>query len=163
MAYRFAPRRRRNGMVEQSGRTLLPVQVPVVNADLTAAEAVGELRKLPRLTHLMLLLAAPVCGLVFALRGPRAFLGADMAVADLPTTAQAEALADSPISDAMLNRRDEALLAELGRIHDARSQEPITVAVVYGAEHMRAVVYGMPARYGYRPRGGEWLTVYVPR
>ncbi len=111
----------------------------------------------------MLLLAAPVYGLVFALRGPRAFLGADTAVSDLPTTAQAEALANSPIGDAMLNQQDQALLAEPGRIHDARSQEPITVAVVHGAEHMRAVVYGLLNQYGHRPRGGEWLTVYAPR
>ncbi len=67
------------------------------------------------------------------------------------------------ISRAMLDRRDRLLLDELGRIHAARSQEPITVAVVYGAEHMRAVVYGLLTAYGYRPRSGEWIPVYLPR
>lgn len=161
-AYRFAPRRRRNGLVEQSEDGVLPSGVAWVNPDLTAAEAVGELRKLPKLTHLLLLLGAPVFGLIFALRGPSAFLDREMEVTDLPATARAEALADHPISEALLGRRDEVLLDELGRIHAARSQEPITVAVVYGAGHMPAVVRGMLTRYGYRPRGGEWLTVYLP-
>jgi hypothetical protein len=32
--------------------------------------------------------------------------------------------------------------------------------VVYGARHMRAVVHGLSARYGYRPAGADWLDVF---
>ena len=74
LAYRFAPRWRRNGLEEQQTASLLPAGIPVVNPDVTAAEAVADLGRLPRWTYLMLLIAAPVMGLVFAVRGPRAFL-----------------------------------------------------------------------------------------
>ena len=47
----------------------------------------------------------------------------------------------------------------LDTIHQQRSQEPISVAVVYGAGHMPAVVRSL-ARYGYRASSAEWLTVF---
>ena len=60
----------------------------------------------------------------------------------------------------LLEARDDELLAELARIHDARHDEAIRVAVVYGAAHLPTVVQSLCERYGYRAiRGGEWLTV----
>jgi hypothetical protein len=162
LAYRFAPRRSRNGLELQDYATLLPAGVPVVNPDVTAAEAVSDLRKALRAAYPLLLLAAPVMGLVFALRGPRAFLDEDLVVEDLPATLRAEMLADHPLTHAMLDRRDQLLLDALGKIHTERHDEPIVVAVVYGAGHVPAVVAGLVDRHGYRPRGAEWLTVLVP-
>lgn len=162
LSYRFAPLVRRNGLVEQTSANVLPSGVPVLAPDMSASEAMDELRKLPRWMYWMLLLLAPVMGLVFALRGPRAFLDPDMAVDDLPSTARAEMLVDDDLDRAMLGRRDERLLAALTAIHTERWQEPVTVAVVYGAGHMPAVVRGLMKTYDYRPRDGEWLTVYVP-
>lgn len=162
LAYRFAPRRRRNGLQEQRDELLLPWTVPVVNPDVTAAEAIADLKALPRWKYLLLMVAAPVMGLVFALRGPRAFLDEDLAVEDLPPTLRAEMAADDPVRHALLDRRDERLLDALGAIHAERAGEPIQVAVVYGAAHVPAVVSGLMDRYGYRPRDMDWLTVLVP-
>ncbi|PWI12649.1 hypothetical protein DI272_43435 [Streptomyces sp. Act143] len=162
LAYRFAPRRRRNGLQEQRHDLLIPDSVPVVNPDVTAAEAIADLKTLPRWTYLLLMVAAPVMGLVFAVRGPRAFLDEDVAVDDLPTTPRAEMLADDPIGHAMSDRRDERLLGALGEIYAERADEPIRVAVVYGAGHVPAIVSGLMDRYGYRPRDAQWLTVMVP-
>jgi hypothetical protein len=162
LAYRFAPMRRRNGLVVQTQANVLPPGVPVLSPDLTAAEAMDELRKLPRSMYWLLLLSAPLFGLVFAMRGPRAFLDEDLVVEDLPSTARAEMLADDPASHALLDRRDAQLLETLRQIHAERCQEPITVAVVYGADHMPAVAHGLLSDHGYHPRDGEWITVYVP-
>ncbi|WP_264936155.1 hypothetical protein [Streptomyces sp. A012304] len=162
LAYRFAPRRRRNGLQEQRDELLIPESVPVVYPDVTAAEAIEDLKTLSRWTYLLLLVAAPVMGLVFALRGPRAFLDEDLAVDDLPSTLRAEMLADDPVEHAMTDRRDERLLDALGEIHAERADEPIRVAVVYGARHVPAIVAGLMSRHGYRAREAEWLTVLVP-
>jgi hypothetical protein len=137
LAYRFAPRWRRNGLEAQQTASLLPAGVPVVNPDVTAAEAVAELRRLPRWMYLMLLLVAPVMGLVLAVRGPRAFLRADLEVEDLPKTHRAEELAGHPLDEAMTTtRRDLLLLSALETIYAERHAEAITVAVLYGAGHI---------------------------
>ncbi|MDT7841990.1 hypothetical protein [Streptomyces justiciae] len=162
LAYRFAPRRRRNGLQEQRDEVLIPDSVPVINPDVTAAEAIADLKTLPRWMYLLLLIGAPVMGLVFALRGPRAFLDEDLAVDDLPATLRAEWLADDPVEHAMCDRRDERLLGALGEIYAERADEPIRVAVVYGAGHVPAIVSGLMERHGYRPCEAQWLTVMIP-
>jgi hypothetical protein len=163
LAYRFAPRWRRNGLEEQNEASLLPAGIPVVNPDVTAAEAVADLKSLPRWMYLLLLFAAPVMGLVFAVRGPGAFFDQDLEVEDLPKTDRAEELADNPIHDVLTNRRDQLLLAALEKIHAERCEEPIAVAVLYGAGHIPAIASGLRDRHGYRPRQAEWLTVFSPR
>jgi len=163
LAYRFAPRWRRNGLEEQQTASLLPAGIPVVIPDVTAAEAISELRRLPRWMYLLVLLAAPVMGLVFAVRGPRAFLRADLEVEDLPKTHRAEELAEHPLDEAMTSRRDLLLLGALEAIYAERRGEAITVAVLYGAGHIPAVASGLRDRLGYRPRQAEWLTVISPQ
>ncbi|MEU2492791.1 hypothetical protein [Streptomyces sp. NPDC007883] len=134
----------------------------MIRPDVTAAETIEDLRTLPRGTYLLLLVAAPLMGLVFALRGPRAFLDWDLAVEDLPSTPRAETPADDPVARAPTDRRDRRLLDALGEIHAARGAEPIRVAVVYGAVHVPAIVAGLWNRFGHRPYEAEWLTVLVP-
>ncbi|MER6462691.1 hypothetical protein ABT278_19745 [Streptomyces sp. NPDC001228] len=162
LAYRFAPRRRRNGLQEQRDDLVLPEGVPVINPDVTAAEAAADLRALPWWMYALLMVAAPVMGLVFALRGPRAFLDEDQEIEDLPSTLRAEMMADNPVEHAMTDRRDQRLLDALGAIYSARHEEEMRVAVVYGAGHVPAIVSGLWNRHGYRPREAEWLTVLVP-
>jgi len=160
LAYRFAPRSRRNGLEEQDEAGLLPDDIPVVRPDVTAAEAVADLRTLPRWMYVLLLAAAPVMGVIFSVRGPRAFLDKDLEVGDLPKTRRGEELADHPVASVLTDRRDQVLLATLDKIHAERSEEPIAVAVLYGAGHIPAVAAGIMHRHGYRPRQAEWLTVF---
>jgi pheromone shutdown protein TraB len=68
-------------------------------------------------------------------------------------------VADGPVAQVLIDRRDQLLLDALGRIHLERCDESITVAVVYGAGHIPAVAAGLMARYGYRPREAEWITL----
>jgi pheromone shutdown protein TraB len=63
------------------------------------------------------------------------------------------------LEELLIDNRDTLLVRALDTIHQRRSQEPISVAVVYGAGHMPAVVRYL-ARYGYRPSSAEWLTVF---
>jgi hypothetical protein len=56
--------------------------------------------------------------------------------------------------------RDAHLLAALARIHEARCDEAIEVAIVYGAKHMPAVVVYLSRRFGYWAGDAEWMTVF---
>ncbi len=64
------------------------------------------------------------------------------------------------LTELLLDRRDALLAAALDEVLGARSNEAIDVAVVYGAAHMRALTRYLGARYGFRPRSAEWLTVF---
>lgn len=158
LAYRFMPRRKRSGLQEQRDEDVLPPGVPVVFPDVTADEAIGELRRLPRWQYYGLLLGAPVFGLWFAIRGIRSFTK-DLAIDDLPMTLREELLADSDIAHAMLDHRDERVVDALSRLHQERHNEPISVGVVYGAGHIPAIAAALLARHGYRPRTADWFTV----
>lgn len=161
LAYRFAPLRRSNGLVQQTDARVLPEGVPVLRPDVTTAEVVEDLKAVSRWAYRGLLVLAPLFGLLLALRGPRAFLDRDLEVDDLPLTARAEALADDPVLDALSDRRDRRLLTALGEIYAERREEPVRVAVVYGARHVPAIVTGLGELYGYRAREAEWVTAIV--
>ena len=63
------------------------------------------------------------------------------------------------IEDRVLHDRDSRLVHALGAIHRERCDEPVKVAVVYGAAHIPAVVDFLSERYRYRPGNARWLTV----
>jgi hypothetical protein len=59
----------------------------------------------------------------------------------------------------ILDRRDERLTRRLTWVHEEHSHRPVTVAVVYGAAHMPAVVDHLRAEFRHFVRGSEWLVV----
>jgi hypothetical protein len=61
--------------------------------------------------------------------------------------------------DRIVDRRDEALIRRLGSIHRDCHDQPITVAVVYGAGHMPAVVEYLRGELRYFVQDAEWLVV----
>jgi hypothetical protein len=173
LAYRFAPRFRRWSLQLQDHDTLLPPDVPVINRDVTAADLSSGLRQLPRWEYGLLLVLAPLLGLVFAILGPRPFIKY-MAV-ELPTTLQPERhrailrrdemrrkgiAVDDPLTAALLATRDTVLIQALTAIHEQRQDEPITVAVVYGAGHIPRIATSLMIYHGYRVRHTEYLAVF---
>ncbi len=58
-----------------------------------------------------------------------------------------------------LSRRDAQLVKVLTGIHAGRQREPVTIAVVFGALHIPAVVDCLTEKHGYRVANARWLTV----
>ena len=86
----------------------------------------------------------------------------DSSLDDLPTNEEVlQPVLPPDVERLVLDERDERLLRTLYDLHDRRAAEPITVAVVYGAQHMRAVTTGLSTPHGYKVRAGDWLTVMV--
>lgn len=176
LAYRLAPRFRRRSLRLQDYATLLPPGVPVLYPDVSAGEFAADLRRMPRGEYWLMLAAAPVLGLVFAVCGPRPFLTRHLKV-ELPTVLRldvqrAEAMreamrrkgvaVDDPFTAAS-RRREQVLLEALTALHDQRHDEPVAVAVVYGAGHVPVVAAGLMSRHGYRVREAQLLTVFHAR
>jgi hypothetical protein len=167
---RYFPQGRQRGLVGQTDEATLPDGIPIIRPDVPPAKpaldlsGVPGLKQLARLAgvNLALVTSTQVISTALAIAGPRVLCSKDLEIHDFPFTAREELLADTPTSHMLMDTRDQKLLDALVRLHEQRSQEPITVGVIYGAAHMPAVCNGLGNRYHYRPRDAEWMTVFVP-
>ena len=160
LSYRLAGRARRWGLVTQC-LSLRELGVPVVAPDMDADQFRRGWRRLPVLVRLWAWVLVPACGIGLLLFGSREFLVRRLgSQEDLPTREEELGYGRFDAHQELLvENRDSLLVEALDAIHQQRSQEPISVAVVYGAGHMPAVVRYL-ARYGYRASSAEWLTVF---
>jgi hypothetical protein len=135
---------------------------PLVTPDLTADEFKHEWRTMPVWMRAAIW---PVMLGFIAIRmlTPRRRLLRqliDDELNDLPSDLD-EAIAEHPLSRALTLERDRRLVEALGTLHEQHSQEGITIAVVYGAAHVPAIVEYLADR-GYFVRSADWLTVIFP-
>jgi hypothetical protein len=113
-------------------------------------------RRLSFLGWLDLIIMVPVLTVTMAVGGRKWLLRRNL---ELSSDSEVR-LGPSFLHRRMVDDRDDALLAALEEIHKTRAEQPIDVAVVYGAAHMPTVIRGLGARFKYKPqRGGDWLTV----
>jgi hypothetical protein len=160
LAYRLPGRSRRLGLTVQS-IDYAALGIPVIRPDLTARQLARRWRAVPLLQRLAVWCLLPPVALAVRIFGTRRFMARHLSRDDLPTPEDhmARSVAGE-IMEVIVDHRDELLLEALASVHEARCGEPVTVAVVYGAEHVPAVAHTLLARYGYRPRAAEWLTVF---
>jgi hypothetical protein len=129
--------------------------------DMTARQFGRLWRSVPAVQRIAIWLVIPVMAVVIRLVGTRRYLARHMEQTDLPTIEDIAVRDKFPkVAELLFDRRDALILRALAAIHEQHSSEPVTVAVVYGAAHMPAVVHGLRERYGYRPRSAEWVTVF---
>ena len=160
LAYRLPGRRRRLGLVMQH-IDLAGLGVPVIRPDMTAGEFRLGWRDVPVLQRTLVVCLAPAVAVAFWLVGTRRMLARYANLDDLPDQIQSQVRDQAgELEELLVDRRDGLLILALDTIYDEHRNEPMTVAVVYGAGHMPAVVHHLAAAYGYRPREANWLTVF---
>jgi hypothetical protein len=147
MSYRLLGRSRRLGLVVQDLH-LDSLGSTVIRRDMTGKELSKRWRKGVRLLHRLLIIAAvPVFAAGMLLFGSRRVLGRYLALDDLPTREQ-ELVAFEDIDKVIVDDRDALAIDALTSIHQQRSAEAISVAVVYGAGHMPAIAAMLVSRPG---------------
>ncbi|MEY9932021.1 hypothetical protein ABH926_006670 [Catenulispora sp. GP43] len=159
LSYRLA-HRNKTMQVETQSLDLLALGKRIVVPDINTTDFEAGWRRVPLGTRAAIMIAAPLYGLWLAAFGTRRWIGKHAALDDLKTNE--ETLAESPddsLDALLLDARDKLLVEELLRIHAEHRDEPMTVAVVYGASHMRAVTRALNAVHGYRARDAEWVMV----
>jgi hypothetical protein len=135
----------------------------VTNVDVSAAEFGQSWRRAPRAWRLLLYGAIPAFVLWMLLAGSRRVLARDAEVEDLPT--RDEALMGEEydrLAAAFLDDRDRKLCAAISELVDSGSASPMTVGILWGAAHIRAVLALLLGRLGYRVVAAEWVTVFLP-
>jgi hypothetical protein len=150
--------------VERLGLVLQDIDVralgvELIRPDMDAEDLDAGWRRVPWTERAAARVLLPAVNWGLRLVGTRRMLADHMAMNDLPEGLDLEDLPFAGIDDLVVDQRDRRLVDALAAIHAGRSHEPITVGVVYGAAHMRAVIRALWA-LGYRPGGGEWLTVF---
>jgi hypothetical protein len=159
--YRPVMRTDRLGLVVQD-IDYRSVGVPVVASDVSAeAFDSGWKERVPRWQSIGLRVAAPAVGLWLQHIASRRDIASALEAGDIPTLAELEAAAMMEgIVDVTLDQRNARLARAIRQVHRERGDEPLRVAIVWGAGHMRAVTTELYA-LGYRPGDAEWLTVFL--
>lgn len=156
--YRLAARYDRLGLVEQD-IDYDALGVPVLCPDMTDEEFAEGWRTIPAWQRALVMAAGPLIGLHSAAFGSRRSLAAhlnldDRDVREAPPGAE-------QLVDLIGARRDRLLMTALEAIHEVHAGDPLTVAIVYGAYHVPAIIHGLRSAHGYSVRDAEWLTVFT--
>ncbi|MGZ6015755.1 MAG: hypothetical protein ACXWKM_08410 [Phenylobacterium sp.] len=134
----------------------------IVHADLTAAEFEAEWRKVALWLRLTVYVVAAVGGLWRRRNQTRQLLADVLTLDDAPSLK--ELVQQGPemgaLTHAILDARDQRLLERLGEQIDSSNPDQRSLAVVYGARHMRAVIKELTAKRGYSPVQSDWMTVF---
>ena len=161
MAYRLAARRKRLALVTQ--RAALPLRSlgkRLVHADAPASEFAAGWGAIPWHERLMLLLGAPLYGAWLYLAATRQSIGRQLQTENLASRDEILRGENSPeIEDALLTRRDSHLVAAIAALLDQPDHDS-SVAIVYGAGHMRVATRFLIDAHQYRVADSEWVSVF---
>lgn len=159
-SYRLPGRRGRLGLVEQR-IDYSRLGADVIKPDMTGMHLRAGWQALPVWQRVGLPLLAPVLGGAFWLLGTRRMLARYAAAEDLPDAAEVMLRDQVPaLTELLIDRRDMLLAGALDEVLSQRRDEAIDIGVVYGAGHMPGLTRYLVAKYEFRPREAEWLTVF---
>lgn len=162
LSYRIVKRIRRMDLITQHEGMRNGVRVKTVNADMEGATFDDRWSALPLMLRLQLFLLVPVYALYLLLFGTKDTIAENLALEDLPST---EELLSEDENYERLNRllvdeRDQNLLEQIAKVHEARSERTQRVGIVYGALHIRSVIALLIQKFNYRVVKAEWVTVF---
>jgi hypothetical protein len=155
-AYRLAGGERL-GLVVQT-REMLDVGVPVLFADMTGEDFGRRWREIPLAERVVVGSAVPLFAIYQRVFGSRETLARHLRLDD--DTAIDSWNPDSGLEKLVCDRREALLVGTLVDIYAQRRDEPIDVAIVYGAAHALPVVRYLMAALGYVARAAEWVRVF---
>ncbi len=155
-AYRWI-RPDRLGLVVQPHPTF-PDSCEVIHSDLTSAEFEALWATVPLWERWTIPVATTLFGLWMRYFATVEAIAPHLTTDDAPT--RELVLAPEPLVRILLDARDERLCDHLTRIVENADDRPLSVAVVYGAAHMRAVIRHLNQLAGFTPTKSDWLTIF---
>jgi len=162
LSYRIVRKIRRMDLITQSeGMKLSKFREKILNTDMAGTIFDEHWTALPLALRAQIVIAVPVFVAYLFLFGTRSMLAENIAVQDLPS--RDEILEDDKfekLDDLLLEKRDRKLVENIEKLHRAERPEKLTVAVFYGARHMRHVITFLSSKLGYKITTAEWVTVF---
>lgn len=160
---RMLARFNKDGFVHQSdGIDLYPLRERLIHGDVSMATFDQEWRSMPLWVRGLLQAVLPFAAIYLAMTGTKQAMARVLAMDDLPSREEVldDSLISSEVDRIVLDVRDTKLLDSINRCFHERRTEPSTVAILYGAAHMRAVIRFITGKLGYRAVSSEWVIVF---
>ena len=149
-------------ITQQEGLDLTDIRDKILKADIKGDHFDENWRGQSIWFRLMIYLFAPVYIAYFALFGTRQLIAEHIAMEDLESTDEI-LLSDKNtdrLQDILLKDREAIIVKYISDVLLQNAGEVKTVAIVYGAVHMRKIVYYLDEIQGFRITNSEWLTVF---
>ena len=149
------------GLIVQPRFPAADADSKIVHADLTTDEFEAEWRKVQWWIRAAVYIVAPIVGLQRRWLYTRTRLTKEMSCDDQPTLAETLALSPETgaLTQAILHSRDDRLIECLRAKLDASPSEPLSLAIIYGAAHMRAVVRELTADRDFAISSADWRFI----
>ena len=151
----------RLGLVSQYTMKTDHIQEKMVHADVSAEEFRERWRSIPIRRQLILYLTAPLMLLYCRYLLTRRILARHMGL--MLKKSRDEILYrddDDPFRAIILGWRDEQLITQIEKYRHSPTHADHNIAVLYGANHMRAVLRHLLNEADYRVADGEWTVVF---
>lgn len=130
-----------------------------VHADVTSEGFAANWRGLPWLQQIGLTILAPLYGIWTYMFSTRESLAKGRSTDSL-SNSNALRKDDSAIAvrDVFLTKRDEFIVLQIDKYLDVYKNEGETVAILFGAGHMPAIVSHLTEKHGYSSKKAEWIS-----
>ncbi len=162
LSYRFCEKNPRLGLVTQKAMKLDHLEGRLIHADVSGERFEKRWWKLATSFRVIMPLAAPLYGLYLRYFGTRAYIARGLGM-NLRKS-RSEILADEDyekVLDVILDWRDRRLLDVIDQTLLRNKNADITIGVLFGAMHMRAVIRHLIHNLGYHIAKSEWVTVFT--
>lgn len=161
-SYRSIVKNHGIGLVLQTKLAPNDIKGEIIHADVTAEEFENRWKNIPFFSRLKLSILFPLYGLFLRYFGSREMIAKKIQNTEIAWS-RADLLNDDDdwekAKDVLLDWRDENLLRILDETLSKRKSENISIGIIYGASHMRAVMKFLMDQYGYHVADSEWLEV----
>jgi hypothetical protein len=163
LAYRPMAKSGRLGLVAQGNALdLRPFRDRLVHADLDSQEFQRGWHQVPFYLRFLVLGFVPLYGLYMYLFGTRDLIARYAEFNDLPSRDEV-LMYDRDfdrLDHALVGQRDARLVETVKQLARESGPEPKTVGILFGAQHMRAVIRYLTEVQGYHVADAEWTTVF---
>ena len=162
LSYRFCDRNPRIGLVTQKAMKLEHLKGRLIHADVSAERFEKRWSKLAIFPRVILPLAAPIYGLYLRYFGTREDIARGLGM-NLKKS-RGEILADEDfekVTEIILDWRDRRLLKVIDQTLLKNEDADISIGILFGAMHMRAVIRHLIHNLGYHVTKAEWVTVFT--
>jgi hypothetical protein len=160
-AYRLAAGGPRLRLATQAQMNLAPVRDRIIFADMSAEGFAAGWHSIALHRRVLFFSLVPIVFLGIRIFGTRQALAEQLQIEDLPS--RVEIMSGDTTKDfdeLIVTERDQVITAQIEQLCNERQAENLTVAVVYGAYHMRAIVPLLLGKLKYRIVKSEWVQVF---